>query len=490
MTQPLRLGSMCSGYGGLEMGVQEVLGGEVVWHVEFDAAPSRILAHHYPDVPNYGDVTATDWRTVPSIDVLLAGFPCQPFSHAGKRKGGNDERHLWPHIAHAIGILRPRLVVLENVRGLLSAQGDPDPEWVATLADQAARWQRLIDHTIAPKLRKARSRGEHDRITRLKEDRVRLTEQRRVALDTVRRARARLVRAIGVVARDLANLGYDLRWYGLRAADVGGAHGRFRVFLFATPADADDSGWGEHGRGVTVRAEQSAAERFGDSALTLLPTPAVNDMGAAYTPETWDAWTARMKADHDNGNGHGKSLAIEAQRLLRTPGAYDGMSGGSQHPCKVQAGGHAVGLRDQVEWELTGKPCPHCEAKLLPTPSVADTTGGRKSRSGDRSGELLLNGIAAAQEWGEYAAAIARAEHATGRTAPPPTEPGAKGNPRLSPAFVEWLMMLPAGHVTDPAIGLTRNEQLKALGNGVVPPQAAAATRAFIADTHAERGAA
>src|SRR5690606_12972915 len=56
-----------------------------------------------------------------------------------------------------------------------------------------------------------------------------------------------------------------------------------------------------------------------DVPLTLLPTPAVNDMGASYTPDEWDAWTATMQAKHGNGNGHGKSLAIEAQRLLPTP---------------------------------------------------------------------------------------------------------------------------------------------------------------------------
>ena len=71
--------------------------------------------------------------------------------------------------------------------------------------------------------------------------------------------------------------------------------------------------------------------------------------------------------------------------------------------------------------------------------------------------------------------------------APAPTEPGPKGNPRLSPAFVEWLMGLPAGHVTD--VGLTRNEQLKALGNGVVPQQAAAALEHLLTLIPQERAA-
>lgn len=77
--------------------------------------------------------------------------------------------------------------------------------------------------------------------------------------------------------------------------------------------------------------------------------------------------------------------------------------------------------------------------------------------------------------WGDCAPAVARWAAVLGRTAPAPTELG-KNGARLSPRFVEWMMGLPEGHVTD-VPGLTRNEQLKALGNGVVPQQAAAAVR-------------
>jgi DNA (cytosine-5)-methyltransferase 1 len=159
-------------------------------------------------------------------------------------------------------------------------------------------------------------------------------------------------------------------------------------------------------------------------------------MGAGKTVDEWDAWTDRMKTAHGNGNGHGKSLSIEA-------------------------------------------------ARLLPTHSVADGMGGHLTRSGDRSNELLLPGVAKAhqQAWDQYAAAIARAEQAIGRPAPPPTETGPKGAPRLSPRFVEFLMMLPEGWVTD-VTGLTRNDQLKMLGNGVVPAQCAAALRAFLWDAY------
>jgi len=88
-------------------------------------------------------------------------------------------------------------------------------------------------------------------------------------------------------------------------------------------------------------------------------------------------------------------------------------------------------------------------------------------------------------DWGAYTAAVRRWERLT-RAAPAPTERGKTGQPRLSPAFVEWMQGLPAGWVTD-VPGLTRNEQLKALGNGVVPQQAAQALRLLLGDEVATR---
>ena len=111
---------MFAGYSGLEMGVRQVVDAQPVWFAEIDQAPARILAHHYPQVPNLGDVTRVDWGSVPPIDILTAGYPCQPFSQAGHRKGTNDERHLWPHVYAAIKSLRPRAAIFENVRGHLT----------------------------------------------------------------------------------------------------------------------------------------------------------------------------------------------------------------------------------------------------------------------------------------------------------------------------------------------------------------------------------
>lgn len=107
-----------------------------------DPGAARILAHHHPDVPNLGDITAVDWHDVEPVDVYIGGYPCQPFSSAGKRKGTADARHIWPHIARALGVLRPRLAVFENVAGHLSLGFDTVLGDLAALGFDA-EWRTL-----------------------------------------------------------------------------------------------------------------------------------------------------------------------------------------------------------------------------------------------------------------------------------------------------------------------------------------------------------
>lgn len=186
----MKIGSLFSGYGGLDLAVSEVTGGEVVWHCEWDEAPSKILAAHWPDVPNYKDVSTVDWSQVEPVDVLTGGFPCQDVSLAGSRRGLKDGTRsgLWSEFARAIGVLNPGLVVIENVRGLLSASAGGDVEPCAwCLGDDA---------------------GESH------------------------------LRALGAVLGDLADLGFDARWQGVRAADAGAPHNRFRVFIVAYPSNS------------------------------------------------------------------------------------------------------------------------------------------------------------------------------------------------------------------------------------------------------------
>lgn len=409
----MRIGSLFTGYGGLDQAVSSVTGAETVWVSDVDKGANKILAHRYPNVPNLGDITTikwvpdcpvelggcgkpatiqgdrsgwechdcqmlwptamgrTYWPEVPEpIDILTGGFPCQDLSHAGKRAGLKEGTRsgLWSHMARAIKDLNPRLVVVENVRGLLSADAPGDVE--------PCPWCVGNGSTVN-------------------------------------------LRALGVVLADLADLGFDAEWVGLRCADVGGCHGRFRVFLIAYP-----NGIRPEWAGNTRSGGARLADNGGGTDVALLPTPVVNDMGAGKTPSEWSEWSETMRQRHGNGNGHGASLSIEAQ-LLPTPTR-----------------------RDHKDHEIRREP--H-------RPDSVDTL----SR--------------ALTDFGEYGPAVARWEQVLGRPAPTPTEPTGRGKARrLSAEFVSWMMGLPDGWVTD-VPSLSRSEALKALGNGVVPQQAAAA---------------
>jgi len=114
-----RAATICSGIGGLDLGLERA-GWDIAWQCEIDEWRSEILAAHWPDVPNLGDVTLVDWSAVEHVVLLAASYPCQPFSYAGNRKGTDDVRHLWPWVRDAINALRPPIVLLENVPGHVS----------------------------------------------------------------------------------------------------------------------------------------------------------------------------------------------------------------------------------------------------------------------------------------------------------------------------------------------------------------------------------
>ena len=119
----MRHGSLFSGIGGFDLAARW-MGWENAFHAEIDPFCLQILKYHFPDAVTYTDIRNTDftpWRD--RIDVLSGGFPCQPFSQAGKRKGTSDDRHLWPEMLRAIREIRPRWVVGENVLGITNWDG-------------------------------------------------------------------------------------------------------------------------------------------------------------------------------------------------------------------------------------------------------------------------------------------------------------------------------------------------------------------------------
>ena len=186
----MRIGSLFSGYGGLDMAVEQVFGATTAWVSDVDKGACKILAHRYPEVPNLGDITTIDWATVEPVDIITGGSPCQDLSHAGKRSGMTEgtRSNLWVAMREAIAQLKPSIVVWENVRGAYSATADSDLEHCqGCMGDPADRGP--------------------------------------------------ILRALGRVLGDLSDLGYDTQWHGLRAADVGAPHGRFRVFVVAWRRD-------------------------------------------------------------------------------------------------------------------------------------------------------------------------------------------------------------------------------------------------------------
>ena len=261
--------------GGLDLAVHMAIPDtRTVWVSDVEPGPNKILAERFPHAPNLGDITTIDWDQVEPVDILAGGFPCQPVSVAGTRKGVTDERWLFDEIITALSVLdpRPKLCVFENVPGLLTA-----------------------------------NRGD----------------------------------AMARVIEGLASAGYVGRYGVHRAADIGAPHRRERVFIVAHPHGTKLAEWGQR---LSAGTEHSTAD--------------------------------------------------------------------SRHP-------------------------------LLPT------------------------------LWGQYAPAVHQWEQILGREAPPPTAPDSRGYPQLSPRFVEWMMGLPEGWVTD--VDISRAQQLRALGNGVVPQQGATA---------------
>ena len=427
----ITLGSLASGYGGLEMGVGMATGATTAWLCENDVAPSHLLAMRHPHLHNYGDIKALEWAEQ-SVDILTAGYPCTPFSGAGKRGGTEDPRHLWPWIAQGIARSRPPTVLLENVRGHLSLGWD-------------------------------------------------------------------------TVLCDLHRLGYDVRWTLLRAADVGAAHNRTR--LFAVAADRDAHRWDAPTGWPVARITDETLNAPHDGLFGAHPLPLAENGHVPMWPAGLMIGGVVWEQD--------ALLGTAQYELLPTPRTSD-TNGAGEH------GTGGLDLRTAVDmlptptarnWKGTG---PHDVDKdtgpslsalplLLPTPCAHDSGNTPEEHLRKKPGRTVITSLQVladhdllseaaltlpttdpqtkGERWGRYADAVARCEALT-RPAPDPTLPSGKGGAhRLSPAFVEWLMMLPAGWVTDPDLwthltaGAARNAQLKLLGNGCVTAQAAAAWR-------------
>ena len=215
----LRIGSLFSGYGGLDLAVEHVFSAKTVWFSELNEPVARVSAHHWPYAPNLGDITTIDWSQVEPVDILIGGFPCQDVSTVGKRAGlaPGTRSGPWAHMAAAIDALQPEWVVIENVRGLLSSPATRPPA-------QGDDHDRRNPGDATPD--GATLRG-------LELDPWHLGDNA-----------TRPLRALGAVLGDLADLRLDARWIGLPASLVGAPHQRFRIFALARRAVPHPTGDG------------------------------------------------------------------------------------------------------------------------------------------------------------------------------------------------------------------------------------------------------
>lgn len=180
----------------------------MAWHTEVDPKASKVLAHNYPGILNYGDITKIDWAELEPVDILVGGTPCQDVSIAGRRKGmsQNTRSGLWEYMRKAVEVIRPHVVVWENVYGALSAKeySGSDEKLSVKAGNENKSGNNL-----------GQGQGHMDGPPRL--------------------------RAIGRVLGDLANLGYDAGWCGLPASEVGACHQRKRIFVVAVSEAFTDS---------------------------------------------------------------------------------------------------------------------------------------------------------------------------------------------------------------------------------------------------------
>jgi DNA (cytosine-5)-methyltransferase 1 len=521
----MRAGELCAGYGGLALAVEEVFGAETAWFSEFDPAPSKILAHHWPKVPNHGDMTQIDWAAIEPVDIISGGTPCQDLSAAGKRKGMTEgtRSNLWVNMREAIATIRPKYVVWENVRGAYSAEASSDLEFCPGCMGEAA------DGGV-------------------------------------------VLRALGRVLGDLSDLGYDCQWRGIRAADVGAPHGRFRVFVLASLPDSmrsRSSRRSEEPRSARRHYAVIGSGTRGSWARTALANPKgvrrregwaqpAGQLGGLHAsiggdPSAADAECVCSERRRVNGDVVRAPRTREAGSRERqrngnaldnskppnsggTTAGSDGYIGGVVNGGTSKAGPkeglqslreapgaktirESIGGPNEVLGAGTLRPDMReqsgCDSsRLSPLEGASDQTAGavldvfhndelaRPSQGQEPGKQPVREPGSAVRElpsqaalvggsgesprsetnWGPYEPAIRRWEMVLGRQAPPPTEAtGRNGGHRLSPRFTEFMMGLPDGWVTDPAIGISRNEQLKACGNGVVPQQATAALQDMLA---------
>ena len=136
----MKVGSFCSGFGGLDLAAHDLFDATTSWWSEIDSAAQKVMHARFPEAQPVGDITTLNPHDLEPVDVLTAGFPCQPYSTAGLRKGQSDERAIFQWIADTISVLRPRYILLENVQGILTKGGTDTLASLTSVGGYRIRW--------------------------------------------------------------------------------------------------------------------------------------------------------------------------------------------------------------------------------------------------------------------------------------------------------------------------------------------------------------
>ena len=312
--------SLFSGIGAPEVAA-EMLGWRNVFHCEINPFGRAVLEYWFPDSDSYEDITKTDFTQYRGrVDVLTGGFPCQPFSYAGKRGGQEDARYLWPQMLRVIGEVRPTWVIGENVAGITT----------------------MVEGGILTDLGGETSLfGEEGDVHRF------MLEQR----FTIER-----------ICHDLECAGYTVQPMLIPAAATGAPHRRDRVFFLAHVADANDHNAGrtpgaDAGAGREERLQERNEVQFAGEPSEVrfsLHGTAADTHGERYEecdPAAFTGGTARGIKHNDNkrdaSDTHGKGLQEPQQpgrgedRAQDTGGVHDRTerSGAHGHPADTQREG-------------------------------------------------------------------------------------------------------------------------------------------------------
>lgn len=426
----LTVGGLCSGIGGLELGIERALGARTVWQAEVDPHASTVLARHWPGVPNHGDLTIVDWAQVEPVDVMCFGFPCQDISSAGRRAGLEGEKSaLWFACADAVRLVRPRHLLVENVgallvRGFDRVQGD--------LAEMGydTRWGCLRSSDIGAPHRR---------------ERVFVA-----AADTERRPGSE-------------PHGHD---------PVGGRPGHSEQARMGSGVAATDTR--RPGTGRDAGAAPGTEERGRRRPSHDRHAPVVGGAAPAH-PNGLGCEGPLAGSRRDDSRS--RPTATDADRPSRAEGDAEPGDGAAPH---FRGGAPGPGGRrsapadpDDERCEGTGSarrrglgPAHSSDVAADADSSATDTTEGHHQLD-----ELDTDGRV---RWGAYTAAIRRWEAIHG---PAPRPRDHKG--RLNPELPEWMLGYPASWVT--ALDLPRTAQLRLLGNSVQPQVAEAAARLLLA---------